>query len=165
MDSNRNSDNLQSISNKIDIWINKWLFLLIILTPYFYFSYKTIAILCYSKPLTDQGEFECGTGLFASILGHFVLAAIVALILTIYFIFKNNYPFWLKLSLLMIVLALPFISYSAFWKYSRLKTQENNPLSASCPMSDFARFRDWIWVNADEFIQIVTFRTTTNSVS
>lgn len=100
-------DNATKIE-KVNSLIKKWALVLIILTIYFFISYKIIDSL--AQPVTINNF--CGTGYLASIIVHFFLAFVVTIILAIRLFNNKKTSLIVSIIIIAVVILMPFISYS-----------------------------------------------------
>lgn len=88
--------------------LKKWVLVAVVLPPYLFVSGNIIYSL--AQPVT----VPCGNGAFASVVLHFLLALIVAIVLSFRFFRNKKFPLTLAIIMLAVVMILPFISYSLF---------------------------------------------------
>lgn len=110
-----NKQTMQGNDYKIKIeqvksFIEKWALIVLVLTPYLFISYKIINSL--AQPVTTNNF--CGTGYFAAILLHFLLAFVVTIVLALRLFISKKFPLILSIIILVVVIIMPFISYSLF---------------------------------------------------
>lgn len=103
---------IDDLFNAMDRWIKKYLFIALLSGLYFWISVRIHYSLLFPDPVKNEQEWNCGTGLFAIYTLHFVLAVLTSLILTAHFMRKRNYPLWFKISLVVLVLVLPILTYN-----------------------------------------------------
>lgn len=89
--------------------VEKWALVVLVLVPYLFISYKIIHSL--AQP---SDNIRCGNGYFAAMVLHFSLALIVTIVLSLRFFISKKFPLIVVISILAIVITLPFISYSLF---------------------------------------------------
>jgi hypothetical protein len=99
--------------SKLDVavvFIEKWAFVFLVLTPYLFISYHIITTII-APPVPAS---KCGTGLFAAIICHFFIAAVATIILAYRFFISKKIPLIISIVILSIVIIMPFISYLLF---------------------------------------------------
>ena len=106
MQDNNNTTKIEQVNS----FVEKWALIVLVLTPYLFISYKIINSV--AQPVTTNNV--CGTGYFAAILVHFFLALVVAIILALRLFISKKFPLLVSVIILLIVIIMPFISYSLF---------------------------------------------------
>ncbi len=96
---------------KVVIFIEKWVLFFLVLTPYLFLSYKIIDGL----ENLDPSKKYCGTGLFASLIGHVFIAVIATIVLVLKMFLGKGYDKWTKIIVLLLVIIPPIISFSLFF--------------------------------------------------
>ena len=94
-------------TDRVAIFIEKWVLFFLVLTPYLILSYIIIDGLANPDPSTKY----CGTGLFASLIGHVFIAAIATIVLTLKMFLGKGYDKWTKIIVLLLIIIPPIISY------------------------------------------------------
>ena len=97
--------------DKAVIFIEKWVLFFLVLTPYLFLSYKIIDGL--ANP--DTSTKYCGTGLFASLIGHVFITVIATIVLTLKMFLSKGYDNWTKAIVLLLIIIPLIISFSLFF--------------------------------------------------
>lgn len=95
-------------TDRVVIFIEKWILFFLVLTPYLFLSYKIIDSLANPDPSTKY----CGNGLFAALLAHIIIAIIATIVLTLKMFLGKGYDKWTKIIVLLLIIIPPIISYS-----------------------------------------------------
>lgn len=103
-------DNEITTSDKALLFIEKWVLFFLVLTLYLFLSYKIIDGLANPDPSTKY----CGTGLFASVIGHFFIAIIATIVLALKMFLGNGYDKWTKIIVLLLIFIPTIISSCLF---------------------------------------------------
>jgi hypothetical protein len=100
-------------TNKLNLlvsFIEKWALIMLILIVYLYVSFRIIYYLAQPIPI----EIICGNGFAGALVAHFSISVIVLLVLSFLLFFRKNFSLTEKISIGLIVVILPFISYYYF---------------------------------------------------
>ena len=102
---------VETQTNKVLIFLEKWILFILVLGIYLFLSYKIIEIL--TAP--DSSPQECGTGLFAMLIGHIFLAIVATIVLALRLFLSKGYSVWNKITVFLLILIPPIISFSVFF--------------------------------------------------
>lgn len=98
-------------TDKVLNFLEKWILFILVLSLYFFLSYKILHILAGINP----SDNECGTGFFATFVVHVFLAVIALVVLGLKMFLGNGYNIWVKLIVFVLIIVPPVISYNLFF--------------------------------------------------
>lgn len=98
-------------TDKILIFLEKWILFILVLSLYLFLSYKIIDVLLLPSPSNEP----CGTGFFAAFIVHVFLAVISTVVLGLKMFLGKGYNIWIKLTVFIVIIIPPIISYSLFF--------------------------------------------------